>query len=64
MSFGGDVFIFVEDKDLKVFILENGNINLLREIMNVFNGIKKKCDFNLGYLFFIDEKSYVNVSFE
>lgn len=64
MSFGGDVFIFVEDKDLKVFILENGNINLLREIMNVFDGIKKKCDFILGCLFFIDEKSYVNVSFE
>lgn len=64
VSFGGDVSISVEDKDPKVPTLENGNTNLPREIMNVSNGTKKKCDSNLGYLSPIDEKSYVNASFE
>ena len=44
--------------------LENGSTNLPREIMNVSNGTKKRCDSSLSYLSPIDEKGYANASFD
>lgn len=64
VSFGGDVSTSVEDKNSKQPTLENGSINLPREIINASNGMKKRCDSSCGYLSPIEEKGYTNVSFD
>lgn len=63
VSFEDDLTNFAEDKHPNTPNVEYGSINILREKINVPNGTRRRCDGNFSCLPAIEEKGYVNASF-